>query len=98
METKNKEGKLEKVRRGMKMQGKCYVNPLGISKVLALWWVDEIKVTVLGNSLKLLDVLVTEDSVGVQCRLFCVYGPLDFEERQAIWKLIYDRADFVDTR
>lgn len=46
METKNKSGKLDRVRRRLQFSHKCYVDPEGLSGGLALWWTDEVDIEV----------------------------------------------------
>ncbi|KAL7171276.1 hypothetical protein ACSBR2_036009 [Camellia fascicularis] len=46
METKNKAGFLDRLRRRFHFPHKCYVDPVGISGGLALWWTDDIHLDV----------------------------------------------------
>ncbi|KAL7175920.1 hypothetical protein ACSBR2_029486 [Camellia fascicularis] len=46
MKTKNKAGYLDRLRRRFHFPHKCYVDPLGISGGLALWWADDIHLDV----------------------------------------------------
>ena len=39
---------------------------------------------------------VKEEGQRMQYRIFWVYGPTDFDERQEVWKLICDKGKFID--
>ncbi|KAL7246469.1 hypothetical protein ACSBR2_001546 [Camellia fascicularis] len=45
METKNKRAKLDRNRQSLNFSNSCYVEPIGTSGGLALWWMDGVVVT-----------------------------------------------------
>ena len=92
VETKNKEEKLEIVRRKAKFDMACYVDSEGLSGGLALWWKEQDGVRIIGKCKNLIDMEVNEESVDQQFRVFWVYGLTDFDERQGVWKMISERA------
>ncbi|KAG5544350.1 hypothetical protein RHGRI_016936 [Rhododendron griersonianum] len=49
METKNKRSILESIRRRLHFNNGCYVDPIGKSGGLALWWSDELPLAVCGD-------------------------------------------------
>ncbi|OMP12130.1 reverse transcriptase [Corchorus capsularis] len=96
METKNKEKKLEVLRRKMHMEGRIYVEPEGLSGGLALWWVAGISVEVVDATKNFIDVRVEDDIQGVKCRICWVYGPPKFADRKVVWEMIKGRAKDFD--
>lgn len=58
METKNKEAKLERIRRRLKFTNFAYVNPVGISGGLDLWWNDEFEVNVVKKDKNMINAKV----------------------------------------
>ncbi|OMO50989.1 reverse transcriptase [Corchorus capsularis] len=96
METKNREDKLETLRRKLRFNGKFYVEPEGIGRGLALWWNEQISVELIGFCKYMIDVIVKDEENDSTCRIFWVHGPTDFEERQFIWNMIVDRGKTVE--
>ena len=72
MKTKNKEEKLEIVRRKAKFDMACYVDSEGLSGGLALWWKEQDGVRIIGKCKNLIDMEVNEESVDQQFRVFWV--------------------------
>ncbi|KAH7847033.1 hypothetical protein Vadar_021104 [Vaccinium darrowii] len=59
METKNKRETLERFRRKLHFFGYCYVNPVGLSRGLTLWWKDNVEIDVRYKSKNLLRCIVS---------------------------------------
>ncbi|KAK9018505.1 hypothetical protein V6N11_001478 [Hibiscus sabdariffa] len=83
-ETKQKKRYLERVRRKMKMSNSFYVEPEGIAGGLALWWSDDIHITILHSSKNIID---TEISMKARRRAdrdskWCVIGDLNIVANQ----------------
>ena len=96
METKNKEEKLEMLRRRNGFEKGVYVEPEGLSGGLAVWWKGQDEVKILGTCKNLIDMEIEEEGSGKQCRAFWVYGPTDFEERQEVWKLMWEKRRNIE--
>ena len=91
-ETKKKEEKLEEVRRKLKYGKACYVEPEGLSGGLALWWNEQEEVRVIGKCKNLIDMEVRDEGQKIQLKVFWIYGPTDYDERQEVWRLVKKRA------
>lgn len=104
METKNNRNKLESIRKRLQFQGFWYVDPLGLSGGLALWWTSEVSISVFHSSKNVIAAKVTTSS-GLSnssvlssqfCWLFtCVYADPIFNRRIQLWnKLLSIGAEF----
>lgn len=49
METKNKEKRMESIRRSLHFSGDFYIHPAGLSGGLALWWKDNINIHIISG-------------------------------------------------
>ncbi|OMO59554.1 reverse transcriptase [Corchorus capsularis] len=78
------------------LEGSCYVDPVGIGGGLALWWDQYWVVTVIGKCKNLIDVEVAGGDLERSIRIFWIYGPPTFEERQDVWRMIIDRSRSFD--
>lgn len=58
METKNSQEKLEKIRSRIGFSHSFYVDPIGISGGLALWWDDVLEIVVHSSCKNIIDTLV----------------------------------------
>ena len=92
METKNKEEKLEVLRNRNGNEYACYVESEGLSGGLVVWWKEQEKVKILGKGKILIDMEVEDMNYGEKYMLFWVYGPMDYEERQEVWKIICNKG------
>ncbi|PPD98531.1 hypothetical protein GOBAR_DD04440 [Gossypium barbadense] len=61
METKQKGGKLEKLRRSFNFDNSFYVEPVGRAGGLALWWWQSININVENFSKNFINVIVKND-------------------------------------
>ncbi|PWA49961.1 reverse transcriptase [Artemisia annua] len=100
METKNQQHRLEKLRRSLHFDSAFYVDPVGRSGGLALWWTSSID----------LDVLTfNKNLITAQASLYCgtrnvhlsllsmcfVYAPHDRLSRAPVWDAIIHRSSRV---
>ena len=86
METKNKSPKLERLRRSFKFPFFIYVDPVGLSGGLALWWSEGFDLHVAEKNRNLIHVwcrLPTHPSFW-QCSF--IYADPTFETRQGLWE------------
>ena len=96
IETKKIEEKLEIVRRKVKFEKACYVEPEGLSEGLALQWKEQVGVQVIGKCKNLIDMEVLDVGTGQHFRIFWIYGHTDYGERQEVWNLICEWAKNID--
>ncbi|XVF37472.1 hypothetical protein REPUB_Repub20aG0011000 [Reevesia pubescens] len=96
METKNKSGKLEKLRKKMGYDEGFYVEPLGLSGGLSLWWKRDMGVQVIGREKNLIDSIVVNNDDGRKCRIFWIYGAPIFEDRREVWEYIKRKAKYIN--
>ncbi|XP_028082975.1 uncharacterized protein LOC114284266 [Camellia sinensis] len=63
METKNKRVKLDHIRRSLNFLNSCYVDPIGTSGGLALWWMDGAILDVRSKSQNILRCIISSPAV-----------------------------------
>lgn len=56
METKNKESKVDKVRKSLNFSNSSIINPIGIAGGLILMWDDQVHVEILASYEELIDI------------------------------------------
>ncbi|OMO61130.1 Endonuclease/exonuclease/phosphatase [Corchorus capsularis] len=93
MESKNKRRYMENLKRKLKFKYGFYVDPQGLSGGLALWWNDDVSVSILRSCKNLIDSTVTDVKNGVVSRIFWVYGPPEAEDRSKFWQLVQRRME-----
>ncbi|GMP35785.1 hypothetical protein CsSME_00008110 [Camellia sinensis var. sinensis] len=81
METKNKRKLLEKVRGSLNFPDKYYVDPIGISGGLALWWVDGVGLDVRFKSKNIFRCIISAPGRGHWAASF-IYAPPCRRERR----------------
>ncbi|GMI86499.1 hypothetical protein HRI_002319200 [Hibiscus trionum] len=81
-ETKKKSSYLEKLRTKSIFSGSYYVDPRGLTSGLALWWTEDINMTILKESQNFID---TQISLKGGTPWYCtfLYGPPHKEDKQA---------------
>ncbi|OMO94054.1 reverse transcriptase [Corchorus capsularis] len=92
METKNKKDTMEKIRRNIKMDNALYVDPVGLSGGIALWWKNNFVVNSFEEHKNLVDTLIVDVNSGVSFRIFWIYGAPVFEDRKLIWEKVKLKA------
>lgn len=85
IETKNKRSRMEKIRKKMNFSSFEYVDPVGKSGGLALWWNKDVDVIVLAKSKNMIDIIVQFQKPKLFTRATWVWGPNDFDDRQILW-------------
>ena len=90
METKNKQEKLEKIRSSLHFTIAYYVDPIGRSGGLALWWTSSINLNVTFGSKNLIVVQGTLSGRShMSCLSICfVYAPHDRLSRTHVWSSV----------
>ena len=86
METKNKQNKLESIRRSTCFNGHFYVDPVGRSGGLALWWRDNLAMQVLSGCKNMILVNGSCLSLSFNYKACFIYGPHSREERSMLWR------------
>ncbi|GJX09615.1 reverse transcriptase [Tanacetum coccineum] len=92
METKNKEAKLESIRHTTSFDGKFYVNLVGRSGGLVLWWKNSFSVIVSDSSKNMIVVEGSSLSPYFSFRACFIYGPHLKEDRARLWKKIIHQS------
>ncbi|PWA65154.1 hypothetical protein CTI12_AA306500 [Artemisia annua] len=92
METKNKVKKLESIRRSTSFDGQIYVNPVGRSGGLALWWRNSFSIAVSDSSKNLIVVEGSSSSPYFSFRACFIYGPHLKRERSRLWNNIIHQS------
>ncbi|GKB67089.1 reverse transcriptase [Tanacetum coccineum] len=93
METKNKRCHLKFIRRSLCFEGYFYVDPIGRSGGLALWWKYNLSFDVVNGDKNL--ILVNRSCVvpSTLWRACFIYGPHIREDRVALWNRISSLAN-----
>ncbi|GMP66668.1 hypothetical protein CsSME_00026935 [Camellia sinensis var. sinensis] len=92
METKNKIAKLERIRKRLNFSNSNYVNPIGASGGLALWWVDEVNLDILFKSKHIMRCIVDHVHPDQSWVISFIYAPPNRSKRREFWKLLIDQA------
>ncbi|KAG5532409.1 hypothetical protein RHGRI_026893 [Rhododendron griersonianum] len=85
METKNKRSILESIRRRLHFNNGCYVDPIGKSGGLALWWSDEVTLDVRFSSKNMFRCIVNWPRISNQFLITFVYAPPVWNDRLRFW-------------
>ncbi|GJV90120.1 reverse transcriptase [Tanacetum coccineum] len=85
-ETKNKEAKLESIRRSISFDGKFYVNHVGRSGGLALWWRNSYSLVIFYSNKNLIVVEGSSLSPYLSFHACFIYGTHLKEDRTNLWK------------
>ncbi|KAH7853442.1 hypothetical protein Vadar_002449 [Vaccinium darrowii] len=88
METKNKRNALEKIRRRLQFSNSCYVDPVGLSGGLALWWKEEVDVEVRFKSKNILRCIITWPSSSNRWLGTFIYAPPVWQQRVDFWNYL----------
>ncbi|KAK8550978.1 hypothetical protein V6N12_039653 [Hibiscus sabdariffa] len=84
-ETKQKRRYLEKIRMKMKMDNAFYVDPVGIAGGLALWWTNDVKLSVLHHDKNFIDSVISINGEEEWFGTFIYASPYE-EEKQEFWE------------
>ena len=95
METKNKQRKLDRIRRSINMPNAYYVDPAGQSGGLALWWLDSINLLVSVANNNLIRAVLSFAHTNLQWHAFFVYGSNNGHIRRIFWKDIIEDINSV---
>ncbi|KAK4285869.1 hypothetical protein QN277_002504 [Acacia crassicarpa] len=88
METKMRSSRAMRLRRRSGFQHDLYVEPLGLSGGLAVWWKENISLTVLFKSKNIIHVEIASTSLKIPKFVTFVYGPLKERDRWIVWDLL----------
>ncbi|KAG5536301.1 hypothetical protein RHGRI_023918 [Rhododendron griersonianum] len=88
METKNNKVKLEIFRRRLRFPFSFYVDPIGLSGGLALWWTNNVGVDVEHANKNLMHVVVNDKATNAYWASTFVYGCPSRSGRQEVWDCI----------
>ncbi|KAL4281787.1 hypothetical protein GQ457_03G032220 [Hibiscus cannabinus] len=84
-ETKQKMKKLEKLRKKCKFENSFYVDPVESAGGLALWWDNDVQISILYSDKNVIDSSI---SITSEAPWFCsfIYGPPYREEKRDFWE------------
>lgn len=85
METKKQINFLDRKRRAFGFDEGWYVNPIGKSGGLALWWTNEVKVNIISSSKNIIHTKIESLAVSLPAYITFLYGPPVEQERNGIW-------------
>lgn len=91
METRQPEDVLLTWRRKLNFTDHIVVNPVNTGGGLALFWNDEVQLSVVDSSPNFLDTLVCFPSVSFVCKISWLYGNPHINKKQAFWRSMYSR-------
>ncbi|GMJ10085.1 hypothetical protein HRI_004677700 [Hibiscus trionum] len=83
--TKQKRRYLEKIKMKMKFSSSFYVDPKGIAGGLAIWWNEEVSISVLEYTTNFIDTRVVSQNGDNWFGTF-IYGPPYRDEKQPFWE------------
>lgn len=91
METKQLQRRLEGLRRKtFKFDDSCYVDPVGLSGGLALWWSNDLNVQILYKSKNIIHAAIDGVCLSQSCLISFVYGPPCGSQKEAFWRKLSD--------
>ncbi|KAK9010122.1 hypothetical protein V6N11_036637 [Hibiscus sabdariffa] len=96
-ETKQKRRYLEKIRRRMKMDNSFYVDPVGTAGGLALWWSNDVKMSILAYEKSFIDMVISINGEDEWFGTF-IYAPSYDVEKQGFWERLGSLRDDVNAK
>ncbi|KAK9010904.1 hypothetical protein V6N11_043771 [Hibiscus sabdariffa] len=87
METKQKKSKLNRIRNIFLFSEDFYVDPIGKSGGLALWWKEGVNITILSATKNYIDTSISIDG-GLQWFCTFIYGCPNSEGKKEVWNTI----------
>lgn len=91
METNNKRAKLDRIRQSLNFLNSCYVDSIGTSGGLALWWMDGVVLDIRSKSQNIFRCIFSP-TAGRSWAACFIYAPSQRQERAAFWKYLCDMA------
>jgi len=88
METKNREEVVTKIQRSLKYHNSYIINPTCMSGGLALFWSSHININVEYANQNMIDTFCFENSKQILMKITCVYAPVNFHDRQLLWRAL----------
>ena len=88
METKNKEDVVKRMQRKLQFRECFIVNPLGLAGRLAVFWNEQVTISIDSSSTYFVDVLCVMGENKQKMRITFVHAPTDFQDRLRLWDRI----------
>ncbi|OMO71257.1 reverse transcriptase [Corchorus capsularis] len=88
METRNGREMVEKIRKKMGYPNVIYVDPVGLSGGLSLWWKKEYVVSSIEESKNVIDTVFELEDGGDKHRIMRIYGAPVYSDRKLVWEKI----------
>lgn len=85
LETKNKRNTLERIRKSLQFHGSSYVDPIGRSGGLALWWKEQVDLDVRFKSKNIIRCIISWPNVPNRWLASFVYAPSLLRDRVRFW-------------
>ncbi|GKV39420.1 hypothetical protein SLEP1_g47185 [Rubroshorea leprosula] len=88
METKQTMRYLEGLRRRLSFANRVYVNPQGYSGGLALWWTDDVHISIFSADKNLFDGSVSDVDYNITWHFSFIYGEPNIQMRRDMWRRV----------
>lgn len=88
METKNKENKVNRVRKSLNFDHSTIINPVGTAGGLILMWDDQVNVDAMTCLGEIIDVKCKVLNSGDQMRVTFLHASTSFQERLSLWQTL----------
>ncbi|GKV37715.1 hypothetical protein SLEP1_g45710 [Rubroshorea leprosula] len=85
METKKNKKYLERLRRKYAFSSSVYIEPQGYSGGLALWWTEDVHISIFSSDKNMLDGSCSNVAYSISWHFSFVYGEPNAHLRQAMW-------------
>jgi len=84
-ETKNQEVVLNRVRKQLRFSNFVLLNSNGLAGGMALFWNDQVKLTMDRSAPEFFDVICIDLMGGDKMRITCIHAPSSIQQRQLFW-------------
>lgn len=74
------------------MENVCYVEPLGLSGGLALWWKNDIHITIDTKEVSLINTTIDMNKGDGVIHITWIYGSTSWDERLHLWEKLKNIA------
>ncbi|KAK8588423.1 hypothetical protein V6N12_022865 [Hibiscus sabdariffa] len=88
---------LDRLKSKNKFAGSFYVEPRGLAGGLALWWKENVSITIMRDSVNFIDTLVSfNDEEPWQCTF--IYGPPHSSDKKQFWESFQQTRNHSTTK
>ncbi|GLT76367.1 hypothetical protein SLA2020_480330 [Shorea laevis] len=95
METKKPKRYLERLRRKFSFSSSLYVEPQGLSGGLALWWIEDARISLFYSDKNMVDGYCSDGDYTTSWHFSFIYGEPNVQFRRDMWSRVMNlrRAD-----